>query len=159
MAFPIVALLTAAASDLQNRKAKRDAINAQGQASLQAILQRRAAELGGSPYYGMAQNNRNALSAIDREADAASNNQIGNLLQAYLKQPSAPEERELIGGAPTIYDLPGVGNRSGLSMVDSLFAGTPTTMPSAGALGSVDSLFGSEPTKLWEDDPWGSGVF
>lgn len=159
MAFPIMALLTAAASDLQSRQAEREALRQAGDAGRQNIMRRRAAELGGSPYYSMGQDTRNALSEIEREARASRNNQIGNLLQAYLKQPSAPEERTLIGGAPTIDDLPGVGSRSGIGMVDSIFAGTPTTMPSVGGLGEVDSLFGNESSKLWEDDPWGSGAF
>jgi hypothetical protein len=185
MAFPIVALLTAAASDLQTRQQEKEAIGTLGNRNLQEILRRRAAELGGSPYAIMAEDHKSQLSDLRRATDESRNNQIGNLLQAYLKQPKEPdtelETGPLIGGAPTISDLPGVGDKTGMQMVDDLFGGEskdlgvnvgPPASPftnssfnpyaSSGAglgTGAVDNIFGGESSKLWEDDPWGSGAF
>lgn len=160
MAFPILAVLAAVASDMQNRQAKRHAIQEAGDATRHQILATRARQLGGQPYSQMSADLSSQLSNIERQARDNSNNNIGRLIAAYGNQKPEPKERMIgeNGDIPTVDDL-GAGNRSGLQMVDGLFANEPTSMPSAGALGSVDSIFGGEPTKLYEDDPWGSGAF
>src|SRR5262245_57117781 len=161
MAFPILAVLAAVASDMQNRQAKRHAIQGAGDATRNQILSTRGRQLGGQPYDQMSANLGSQLSSIDRQARDSSNNNIGRLIAAYGKSFGDEPDERMIGennDIPTVDDL-GAGNRSGLSMVDSLFANEPATMPSTGALGSVDSLFGREPSKLYEEDPWGSGAF
>jgi len=86
MAFPILAVLAAALSEQQSQQAKQDAIVQSGRNATQNILRTRANELGGSPYAGMAEDYRAGLGDIERQAEAGRNNNIGNLLQAYLKQ-------------------------------------------------------------------------
>lgn len=100
MAFPIMALLTAAASDMQSRQEEKNAIRAAGRQSQDQILSTRARELGGSPYAGMAQDFDNALIDIKRQASKSRNNNIGALLQAYLKKDPAghkPAPRSPLG--------------------------------------------------------------
>ena len=100
MAFPIMALLTAAASDSQQRADEREALMKAGHQNQQNILRQRARELGGNPYGLMAQDGNQQIDEIRRQADDARQNNIGALLQSYLKSEmsSAPAQQETIGG-------------------------------------------------------------
>lgn len=142
MAFPIVAVLGALLSDQQNRKAKSDAIRQAGTANTQNILRSQARALGGSPYTGNAEDLKRSFHEISQQAEAQRNNQIGSILQAYLSQPSNDERT--IGG--------GIG-AAGTPTVDDIGAGSVSSDR------MLNDEFGGESTKLWEDDPWGSGVF
>lgn len=135
MAFPILALLAAAASDMGSRKDEADALASQARHNRQAIMQRRAAELGGSPYGMMAAEGKNGLDEISRRAEAGRNNNIGNMLQAYLSQPSAPDEDPGIAG--------GGDGRLGAG-------------PGAGGFNVGMGGGGPDP---WDKDPWGDAGF
>ena len=133
MPFPIVALLAAAASDAQQRSQQGDAIFQRTQGALDQIRKRRVAELGGSPYPGMVADYNNDLRQIDSQANANRNNNIGSLLQAYLKQPSAPAEKfgdDFDSTAANLQGDYGMGNVMGKAQLDS-----------------------------WDKDPWGDAGF
>lgn len=142
MAFPIVAVITAALQDQQSRQAEAEAIRQQGQNNLQSILRRRASELGGSPYAMMAEDGRGAIEEIRRQAEASRNNQIGNLLQAYLK------------GLPS--DKPEKFGES----YESSFLTQPNLQYNASATGiGIGDAMGKSQIDPWDEDPWGDAGF
>lgn len=98
MPFPLIALLTAAASDMQQRSQYGDQVQKLGHDTEQNILNARARQLGAEPYTQMAQDGQNRLEELRRGADASRNNNIGALLQAYLKQ-KKPTEAAGLGDA------------------------------------------------------------
>lgn len=141
MAFPLLAVIGAALSDGQSRQAEAQAIQQAGNASLQKILRTRASELGGSPYAGMAEDHKAMLGDIERQASESRNNNIGNLLQAYLKSsPSAPPEK--FGDA-----------------YESSFVHQPNLQynPTDGI--AMGDAMGKSQIDLWDDDPWGDAGF
>jgi hypothetical protein len=166
MAFPLLAVLGAVLQDGQSRAAQQKAIRERGNATTQGIMRHHAQSMGGSPYPGMGADLRADFDKIEQQAEEGRNNQIGNILQAYFKSAKdAPPERMIgqDGDIPTVDNI-GAGNRSGLSMVDSLFGGESTDLGETSfgrpalsegsrGLGMVDSLFGDE------EDPWGPGAF
>lgn len=97
MAFPLIALLTAAAGDLKSRSDYANQVQKAGNDAQNRILQTRARELGGSPYGMMAQEFESNLGDMRRQADAQRNNNIGALLQAYLKYGISKEGGGSIG--------------------------------------------------------------
>lgn len=86
MAFPILALLAAGASDLQQRSDYRDQVAQEARQAPLRIMQAYASRMGGQPYSQMQADSENRLSALKTHADASRNNNIGALLQAYLAQ-------------------------------------------------------------------------
>lgn len=142
MAFPLIALLTAAASDAQQRSAYGSQVQKAGHDAENQILQTRARELGGSPYPMMAQSFQNSLGDMRRQADDSRNNQIGALLQAYLKSElsSAPSEKY---GDP--YES-SFTNQKNLQY-------DPT-----GGIAMGDAV-GKAQLDPWDKDPWGDAGF
>lgn len=137
MAFPILALLAAAASDMGSRKDEADALASQARHNRQAIMQRRAAELGGSPYGMMAAEGKSGLDEISRHAEAGRNNNIGNMLQAYLKTA----------------DFGGGGEKYGDDYAKQL-----AHDPGEGGFG-MGNVMGKAQLDSWDDDPWGDAGF
>jgi len=98
VAFPIIALLAAAASDKQARAEEaRQKQNLMTKTRL-GIMQRQAESEGGNPYGIEAANMRFGLNEIGENAKNSRNNNIGSLLQAYLKSDSKTPDKS--GGNP-----------------------------------------------------------
>lgn len=132
MAFPIIPIVAALLSDQQSRTAEKDAIARAGTNAHQGILRRRASELGGSPYGMMAEDFSGQLNDIKAQAEAGRNNQIGNLLQAYLKK----DDKKKKGDNDDEEDSPG----------------------QAVLTSGVESLFGDSGGDLEDPWSWSSGL-
>lgn len=135
MAFPLLAVIGAALSEHQSRQAKDEALQRAGQQNTQNILQTHARSLGGSPYAGMNADLQRQFLDIAQQSEASRNNNIGTLLQAYLKKtPEAPVDPGIAGGG------------------DGLLGGGP-------GAGGFNAGMGGSTLDPWDKDPWGDAGF
>jgi hypothetical protein len=111
-----------------------------GQATQDRINRARVQQLGGQPYGMMAQDFKNQLGAMDRQADQSRNNNIGALLQAYLKT-SGPDPEKYGDG----YESSFVHQRN--------LQYDPTE-----GIGMGDAM-GKAQLDPWDKDPWGDAGF
>lgn len=137
MAFPLIALLTAGASDLQSNAEEETARLRMAADAKQRILRTRAQELGGSPYGMMAQDYENSLAEFEREAESRRNNNIGALLQAYLKSNTGSSGAESYGDP---------------------YAKQLAANPGEGGFG-MGNVMGKAQLDPWDKDPWGDAGF
>jgi hypothetical protein len=137
MAFPIVALIAAAASDMQQRAQHGDNIAEAARAQQDRINRTRVQQLGGQPYGMMAQDFQNQLGMMDRQADQSRNNNIGALLQAYLTSSIGNSGNEKYGGD---------------------YAKQLGQNPGEGGFGA-GNVMGKAQLDPWDRDPWGDAGF
>lgn len=136
MAFPLIALITAAASDMQSNADEEAARNALGRQVRQRLLHTRAQQMGAQPYGAIESDYENSLANLRQQADASRNNNIGVLLQAYLG-----------------HSLSGGGEKYGDDYAQKLAAN-----PGDGGFG-MGNVMGKAQLDSWDKDPWGDAGY
>jgi len=137
MAFPIIALLTAAANDANQRSAYRQQVAQEARDAPNRIMRAYASRMGGQPYGQMQAESENRLSALKTQADASRNNQIGALLQAYLSSTGEDKDPEKYGDK---------------------YAHELSRNPGEGGFGA-GNVMGKAQLDPWDRDPWGDAGY
>jgi hypothetical protein len=181
MAFPWLALLATGASELGRISDRDKAIREQGQAIQDRIRRTRAQQLGAQPYGMMAADFEMGLDDMRRKSDEQGSNNLGLLLQSYLKsEMNGPPEGgigqrgddseegfarrraaraggELIGHPALNGQSVGVGGGGGVGVPGP--AQTVDPWESLGTMEQVDTLFGNSEGDPWDEDPWGDAGY
>lgn len=166
MAFPLIALLTAAASDAQSNANEETARAQMGRNVRQRLLHTRAQQMGAQPYGAIESDYETSLGDLKRQAEASRNNNIGALLQAYLRQdPDKDKDKDKRGGGGGASGMPDEAQWSqmlaerpedpwGYGLGKEVY-GSPGGI--VGRLGFNNGRGGGNDP--WDRDPWGDAGY
>lgn len=142
MAFPLIALLGSALSDMGRQKESRDSGEQSYWDTLQKIDRTRAQQLGAQPYSFIADDYMNGVQKRHLADAEGSNNGIGSILQAYAMQ-----------------GLGGGGEKFG-DDYESSFLKQPNLQYNASEDGiGLGDAMGKAQVDPWDKDPWGDAGF